>query len=248
MIKHRHDDIIRRVTKIGTFTCCWTSRRIDDNVDETNNSSKYYFAYGSNMLPSTMISLRHIQQPISVSAALLPYYELYFPAPDAACVKKISSSLSDTNNTNVELSSSVHGVLYQLSQYDFQTIEQTEGPFYSWEQCHVYPYHGNNDNAGMKAFYDKTSQPISCYTLVINRKTNYNPQILKQHCHDIHIPPSQSYLQILQQGASYWKLDRIYQMNLFKTISSKHSIGFSGLLLQWLEFINPPYQSIKDYY
>ena len=44
------------------------------------------------MLPSTMISLRNIKKPISVSAAILPNYELYFPFPSAACVKSIKIS------------------------------------------------------------------------------------------------------------------------------------------------------------
>jgi hypothetical protein len=56
------------------------------------------------------------------------------------------------------------------------------------------------------------------------------------------IPPSSSYLQILQDGAYHWKLDRSYQVSLSKVRTAKHLVipsGISGILLKAASCANP---------
>jgi hypothetical protein len=177
-----------------------------------------YFGYGSNVLPSTMKSLRRID-PLDATAAILPDYELRFDGagsrlePSAAFVAHASGK-------------TVHGVLYTLTAEDFAKVGFTEGiPFaYRWQKCNVHAYVGNSKNAGKEAL---NSEPLDAYTLV-------SPNLSETD-----VPPSRSYLGIIKEGAALWEFDRDYQDQLDAIEEANNLIipdGLSGLLLRFAEF------------
>jgi hypothetical protein len=188
-----------------------------------------YFAYGSNMDPSTMESLRNLR-PLSAQAGVLVDYKLLFNMPGMPLLEPSAASIRK------EPGYVVHGVIYELSDADFATVGRTEGvPFaYQWEQCQVIPYVGDSLRAGETALTAaNVTEAVSCYALVA---TNGRAQRID------HIPPSSSYLRILQDGAAYWKMDRSYQIELTKVRTAQNLLirdGLSGKLLCAAKLINP---------
>jgi hypothetical protein len=209
-------------------------------VTKTTASTKYYkyFAIGSNMVPSTMTSLRNLS-PISATAAILPNYELRFNIPgnpfiepSAASVQKLKTIATDDTNPQ---ESCVHGVLYTLTEDDFAKLGRSEGvPFaYVWERCYPIPYIGNNENAGHEALLLHHQQQVTALdeAFVLTANTLFTSNTNRND-----IPPSQSYLQILQDGSKYWKMDMKYQMYLQNEIPTNSMVpGISKLLLQVAE-------------
>jgi hypothetical protein len=176
-----------------------------------------YFAFGSNVLPSTMTALRNLK-PIDSTAGILPNYELRFDG--GAGIPGIEPSAAFANSRE---NATVHGVLYTLTPEDFAQVGRTEGvPFaYRWRRCQVHPYVGDGESAGHLAM---ETLPLIAFTLV-------SPSLGAEDT-----PPSSSYLGIIQEGARQWKFDRDYQHQLEATPTAKHLIipqGVSGLLL-WL--------------
>jgi hypothetical protein len=147
-----------------------------------------------------------------------------------------SSSSSQQPVTTPTAKDVVHGVLYTLSAEDFARVGQTEGvPWaYLWQRCTVYPYVGDAHQAGMDRYVaassgavvstigdgddNKTSddgnilvQPpsfvgVEAYTLV--------PPPSRSTQGWVPVPPSASYLGLIQQGARLWKFDKDYQDKL----------------------------------
>jgi hypothetical protein len=191
-----------------------------------------YFGYGSNVLPSTMRALRGIDV-VEATAAVLPDYELRFYGmggnggsgrtrhqllveASAAFVEPSSSSSSppptsssSSHSSRHHRRSAVHGVLYTLTADDFAKVGRTEGvPWgYRWQKCRVYPYDGDGDRAGEKQeeLAGAAQGAVDAYTLVA-------PPSLMQR--GLHVPPSASYLGLIQEGARLWKFDQSYQTHL----------------------------------
>lgn len=186
-----------------------------------------YFAYGSNVVESTMTSLRGLR-PLDATAAVLPNYQLAFDIPGMPGVEPSAASVRPKS------SRVVHGVLWTLTAKDFARIGRSEGvPFsYQWQACNVYPYVGDGSKAGAQAV--ERGEPIQAYTLRSPRPSS-----------DRFIAPSASYLGILIRGAAEWQLDRDYQVYLGQVTTAQNLIvpgGLSGRLLQSAEQWRPTKQ------
>ena len=185
-----------------------------------------YFAVGSNVLPNTMTCLRNLR-PVTSSAAVLPGYRLAFNIRGNPLLEPSAASAVKSRTD------CIHGALYELTDGDFRRLSQSEGvPFvYRWENCKVYRYIGDNDSAGDNA--------IALDTNSVNAKVLV-PQFLASS--NTFIPPSSSYLRIIQDGAAYWKLDRSYRDYLADVETAKNLLvpdGLSGRLLKTAELLNP---------
>jgi hypothetical protein len=173
-----------------------------------------YFAYGSNMVASTLTALRQVH-PLNASAAILPDYQLRFNLGGMALIDGAAASVSACSGKQV------HGVVYELTPTDFARVGSTEGvPLaYRWEKCRVYPYVGDGDSAGKRAM--ETSKAVLAYTLV-----NTSPR---------DFAPSRSYRNLLIQGAEEWKLDKTHCDMLKATPVARNLIvpdGLAGLALK----------------
>jgi len=214
------------------------------SISSTAPQTYRYFAIGSNMVPATMTSLRNIHPLALPTAAILPDYELAFDIagnpliePSAASVRRRTSSDSTASSDLAR----VHGVLYELSETDFGRLGASEGvPFvYQWETCRVFPYVGDSECAGMQKLQRVNEQEesddagVEAYVLMASRF------VAKNRRRTADIPPSQSYLQILQDGAAYWKMDRDYQEKLAAVPVNRLTPGISNLLLQAAKRFNP---------
>jgi hypothetical protein len=212
-------------------------------IKTTEKKMYRYFGFGSNNLPSTMKALRQIDvRPDCVTAAILSNYQLKF-YNDAAFVRPTTTTTTtcttNENENESNGSSVVHGVLYTLTDDEFAKVGQTEGvPFgYRWQSCLVYPYKGDGKQAGNDCLSSSlsssnninnnnnadtlvSSSPVKAYTLVEARQQK-------------EIPPSPSYLGLIQEGARLWKFDSSYQEQL-ASIKTKGN-GISGILLQVAE-------------
>jgi len=199
------------------------------NALATNNKSKTYnyFAFGSNMYISTMINLRGIQ-PISSTAAVLPKHKLRFNIPGVPFIEPSSASVEPINDVSED--DVVHGVLYKLSEEDFETILSTEGvPFaYSLHRCRVITYLGDGRNAGYTAAMQKVLDTDSDDTNNIPNSnseqstdmSNYEVSAFtlraarREWRQRKDIPPSQAYLNVLLRGAREFSLDEDYIQKL----------------------------------
>jgi hypothetical protein len=194
-----------------------------------------YFAIGSNMEPATMTSLRNIEA-LSSTAAILPGYELAFDIPGNPLVEPSAASVRRAPRNEVVV---VHGVLYELTEEDFGRLGSSEGvPWvYRWESCRVIPYVGDGKESGeealRKAEENGDAFQLNAYAL------SASPLLWRRRAGPSDIPPSKSYLKILQDGAAYWKLDHDYQNKLANISVSKVAPGVSGLLLQTAKLVNP---------
>lgn len=200
-----------------------------------------YFCYGSNVLPSTMENLRGIQ-PLDATAAVLPGYRLRFLGsdgpfePSAAFVVPSESAADDDDHNHdgddESSNNSVHGVMYTLTAKDFARVGTTEGvPFgYRWKRCQVYPYVGKEgEDISITALLETSSKGQDAVTLVPPDLSNISPT---------DVPPSSSYLDIIKEGARYWKLDASYRAKLERIPTAKNLVvpgGLSGPLLRLAE-------------
>jgi Gamma-glutamyl cyclotransferase, AIG2-like len=187
-------------------------------------ASYQYFAIGSNMVPETMTCLRNLR-PLSSQAAILPHYSLAFDIPGNALIEPSAASVRRCPG------SVVHGVLYELTENDFARLGSSEGvPFaYRWERCSVIPYVGDSDGAGRLAL-EKSSSTDEIDAFVLTKS------LLVRNDKDI--APSQSYVQVLQRGATFWKLDRDFQDQL-AAVKTSNIPGISNSMLQIAERFNP---------
>jgi AIG2-like family len=189
-----------------------------------------YFAIGSNLMPSTMTSLRNLS-PRSTTAAVLLDYALVFNIPGSRWIEPSAAAVVRRPHARV------HGVLYTLTEDDFGTLGQSEGvPFaYRWERCRVIPYRGDGRCAGDTALAnalgaEDQNYDVPAFVLMASQGDPNNGKS---------IPPSKSYLQILQDGARYWQLDQSYQEQLAGTKVDLWVPGTSGCLLATAERWNP---------
>ena len=187
----------------------------------------HYFCYGSNVLPSTMTKLRGIK-PLGATAAVLQGYQLRFDGSESSRLEPSAAFVLETGKKQ----DSVHGVLYTLTPQDFATVGYTEGvPFgYRWKRCQVVPYVGiEGEDTGNTLLNLSTTVPIDAVTLI-------SPRSLIQK----DVPPSSSYLGIIQDGAKFWNLDATYQAKLASIPTAKNLIipgGLSGPLLRLAEVL-----------
>ena len=83
----------------------------------------YYFALGSNVDPSTMMSLRNLS-PRRAQPAVLPGYRLAFNVKGNSWIEPSAcSALKSRKYPN----DTIHGVLYELARADFLSLSFSEG-------------------------------------------------------------------------------------------------------------------------
>ena len=185
----------------------------------------HYFCYGSNVLPSTMTKLRGII-PLDGTAAVLPGYQLRFDGSQSSRLEPSAAFVLETGREQDR----VHGVMYTLTPRDFANVGYTEGvPFgYRWKRCKVVPYVGiEGQDIGNNLLSLSSTVPIDAITLISPRSV-----IQKD------VPPSSSYLGIIQDGAKLWNLDASYQAKLASIPTAQGLIipgGLSGPLLRLAE-------------
>eukprot|EP00977_Amphora_coffeiformis_P022967 scaffold11998_cov174-Amphora_coffeaeformis.AAC.19 len=186
-----------------------------------------YFAVGSNVQPNTMTCLRDLH-PLNASAAVLPGYRLVFNVRGNPLVEPSAAAALKSKNHN----DCIHGAVYELTEKEFRELSRSEGvPFaYRWDRCTVYRYQGDNGTAGAEALA-LSVDPVPARVLVA-----------QLFAADTSIPPSPSYLKIIQDGAKYWKLDQSYQHKLASVKTARNLLipdGLSGRLLRTAETFNP---------
>jgi len=251
--------------KVTPASTTRSSPRIMNNGSNNGNNKSssektyMYFGYGSNVLPSTMKSLRQIEVR-EVTAAILPEYELLFfgmgggpqiAESTAAVVRPVfpanddaNDNINDDNNGRRERRRSVvHGILYTLTAEEFAKIGRTEGvPFaYQWQSCFVYPYRGDGKQAGNDSLNDEDAIPIKAYTLVEPTSLSSLLPNANNQQRQREIRPSASYLGLIREGAKLWKFDQNYQDELASiTVASNLLIpnGISELALQIAEKVS----------
>ena len=191
------------------------------------DNTYHYFAIGSNLMPSTMTSLRNLA-PLAATAALLPDYALSFPLAGPRWIEPSAAAVVRRPQARI------HGVLYTLTADDFAALGQSEGvPWtYRWERCTVVPYIGDGQSAGATALANAVLDPTKycpAFVLMASRGGD-DPRS---------ISPSRSYLQILRDGARYWNMDQCYQEELAAIPVDPWVPGVSGSLLAAAERWNP---------
>jgi hypothetical protein len=214
---------------IGLFALCHCT--VAALLQSIPQPTYNYFAFGSNLDPATMRSLRNLN-PIGASAAVLLDYALRFDVPGNPLLEPSAASVQPCPGAVV------HGVVYQLTDADFARVGSSEGvPFaYRWKSCRVVTYVGDGECAGAAALRATGTNYLDAYTLC--KHTNANVQTKQQQF----IPPSASYLKIIRDGARYWKLDRSYQDELSQAVVAQNLLvkdGLSGTLLAFAKLLNP---------
>jgi hypothetical protein len=211
-----------------------------------------YFAFGSNMLSSTMIDLRQLR-PISSTAAILPGYRLRFNVP--GFLPGIEPSWASVEPVVGPSSASlVHGVMHSLTADDFATICRTEGvPFaYILQKCQVLPYIGNGKDAG-QCEWEKQLSSLATSSRTTTKRTSMNnnnnnnnnwgvsaytllagPMASLFWKREEDIPPSRSYMNVLLRGAKEFALDDSYLSKLEQIPIGKTWIG-DGLAERMLQ-------------
>lgn len=220
-----------------------TSRGGKSGVEKTEKGEKTYnyFGFGSNMASATMTDLRNLS-PLASTAAVLPAHRLAFNVPGTPFVEPSWASVEPSGpdfplgggdggeNAKEWCGDVCHGVLYKLSESDFDSVCRTEGvPFgYSLHRCRVIPYTGNGESAGegrmnetLQKIAGGDTEPVSkwgvsAFTLRAARKE-------WRRADDI--PPSRSYMNVLLRGAREYKLDDEYVRKLQSTPVGKTLIG-----------------------
>jgi hypothetical protein len=232
------------------------SMSISSNSETSKCTTYYnYFAFGSNMASPTMTALRNLN-PITSTAAVLPAHRLAFNVPGTPFVEPSWASVEPVENEKAlrdgpMCRNNVHGVLYKLTEEDFQAVCNTEGvPFgYTLHRCRVIPYRGNGDVAGEDALNNylaavqqegniktekrgcknlsnlQKSKSIFAYTLRAPRE-----ELRKAE----DIPPSRAYLNVLIRGAEEYKLDREY-LQFLKDITPGTTLVGDGMAEMMLE-------------
>jgi cation transport regulator ChaC len=94
------------------------------------DSSRWYFAFGSNMESETFINSRKMS-PLSKEVARLSGFELVFDQKGIPVVEPAFASIRESKD------SEVWGVLYKLSKEDFERLHYTEGDSYEVRSIEV---------------------------------------------------------------------------------------------------------------
>ena len=197
------------------------------------------------MCSATMTDLRNLR-PVAVTAAVLPDHELRFNVPGMPLVEPSWASVEPVvpverrrkqSTESYESGPVVHGVLYSLTEEDFEAVCRTEGvPFaYTLHRCRVVPYTGNGRDAGARALAGalensstaESKRPetiplgIPAYTLRAGNKS------LRSQPRSVDAPPSRSYVNVLLRGAREFGLDGDYVQRL-EDIPIGRTIGGDG--------------------
>lgn len=204
-----------------------------------------YFAFGSNMCSATMTDLRNLR-PVAATAAVLPDHELRFNVPGMPLVEPSWASVEPVvpverrrkqSTEPYESGPAVHGVLYSLTEEDFEAVCRTEGvPFaYTLHRCRVVPYTGNGRDAGARALAGAESKciptipkGIPAYTLRAGNKS------LRSQPRAADAPPSRSYVNVLLRGAREFGLDGDYVKRV-EDIPTGRTIGGDGTAERMLD-------------
>ena len=233
------------ISKIVIVVCFIKFQEAIPNVTSLNtNNVYYYFAFGSNMEPTTMTALRNVN-PLSSTAAILPNHSLRFNVPGTPLLEPSWASVEPCLSNELELQNEkkffdarqnvVHGVLYKLNQNDFRTVCRTEGvPFaYSLHQCNVIPYLGDGKDAGQRAYHQAVA--ASNYSSTVkSKRVGISAFTLRAASTKVRnekdIPPSSSYLSILIKGAKEFRIDSEYvdklqRLPIGRTIGNGFSEG-----------------------
>ena len=104
--------------------CCGSS---DDGnaraLDEVTASTKYYFAYGSNMSKEIFIGRRGLN-PEFTAPAKISGWQLAMEHPGLPVVEPVYATIKKQKHAEV------HGVLYRISDGDFERLRRSEGSAY----------------------------------------------------------------------------------------------------------------------
>lgn len=218
------------------------SMSTSSTTSTTSNKNYYnYFAFGSNMASSTMTALRNLE-PVASTAAVLPDHRLAFNVPGTPLVEPSWASIepkpSNGPDDSVGTCSNVHGVLYKLTEQDFEAVCNTEGiPFgYTLHRCRVIPYKGNGDTAGEEALQShldgindesgrRVPPSIFAFTLRASREEWRKAE---------DTPPSRAYLNVLIRGSEEYQLDQQYVEFLKDIVPGKTMFG-NGVAQMMLE-------------
>lgn len=216
-----------------------------NNAQTPKQKTFNYFAYGSNMLSSTMIDLRQLQ-PISSTAAVLPGYRLRFNVPGLPGIEPSWASVEPVpyddderccDEQPIEL---VHGVMHTLTAQDFATVCRTEGvPFsYLLQKCPLVPYIGDGKAAGQckwesSVVASSTSTSSTMTRSTMNNNSNWGVSaytllagpVASLRRREDDIPPSRSYMNVLLRGAKEFALDASYLRKLEQIQVGKTWIG-----------------------
>lgn len=209
------------------FVCAYLSLMpVTARAFSTLPKTYRYFAYGSNMVESTLTALRQVT-PLNATAAILPNYKLRFNIGGGGGLVALDGAAASVQAASGE---SVHGVLYELTPDDFTKVGSTEGvPLaYRWQRCRVYPYVGDGESAGKQAASDSGDKSVEAFTLVKSFPS----------MPDKDYQPSRSYLNLLIQGAEKWNMDRSFVEQLKATPVARNLLvkdGLAGPLLKLAE-------------
>ena len=200
------------------------------------------------MASSTMINLRELS-PLASSAAVLPAHVLRFNIPGVPLVEPSSASVEPVDNimekkgkddveTIIKSGRLVHGVLYKLTEDDFARVCSTEGvPFaYSLHRCRCIPYAGDGKRAGEDCLRQVMRESDEFNNMKSNNEWGVSAFTLRaareKWRRDDDIAPSQSYLNVLIQGAKEFRLDETYLQKL-QQIKAGRTLG-SGMAEEML--------------
>eukprot|EP00978_Attheya_sp_CCMP212_P048168 scaffold480554_cov43-Attheya_sp.AAC.1 len=182
------------------------------------------------MALDTMTELRGLS-PLQSCAAVLPDHKLRFQIPGMPLVEPSWANVEPIAYDDDENGSSttVHGVLYKLTEQDFASVCATEGvPFaYRLHRCQVVPYKGDGEQVGATTLAKTDPFRVSAFTLVPIPRYRSAPDI----------PPSQSYLNVLLRGAREFQLDREY-VTYLENIQAGQTLLGNGTAERMLDMAN----------
>jgi hypothetical protein len=146
-----------------------------------------YFAFGSNVKPSTFEGQRGMK-PTGSAPCVLPGYELVFSVPGLPYVEPAFAAVRPTREGAVErFTKETHGVMYTISQDEWEYLLRTEGS-YDVVDVTCVTYDGRE---------------ITGRTLTHVELSNFGTQL-----------PSKRYLQLLRDGAQHWNLNEEWRAHL----------------------------------
>jgi len=179
-----------------------SNNKVISNI-QMNENSIYYFAYGSNMNPKVLSGMRKVK-PKSQRPGILKGYRLSFTLLGAPGIEPSFASIEP------DPSESVHGICFEVTRKQFFSICATEGVPISYSILNPVKIHG----------YDGTL--MNAATLVIPKMSLFRTPF------GIDIPPSKSYLQLIQEGAKSGGLDESWCQKL-DNIEENRFAFFGGI-------------------
>lgn len=153
---------------------------------EPSPDSVNYFAFGSNVNPSTFRGRRNMN-PTSSSPCVLSGYELVFSVPGLPYFEPAFAAVRPSRGDATKFANETHGVMYAIRREEWDYLLQTEG---SYDVIDV-----------TCTTYD--GREVSGRTLTHVELANFGTQL-----------PSKRYLELIREGAKHWDLDPSWRAHL----------------------------------